>query len=266
MVHHVADADQIDVIRGHSHGEITLSNPKDEVLAFFTSNGANFQGLDKCSPVVRVNNSVANAKSHEVKPLSEGLGYHVTTRLNSCRYPLLVTTIRLNLTPRLSALLIGACALTAVPLLAGCFNGPNATTTAQSTMNSGNGTQQIIGDLRIENATLVTGPDGSTSGTLITTLVNTGRERDQLIAATINGVPAYITPGAGELAPGAAVSFGYDSDLWLNTYDLNIASSAFVPVMMQFERAGTTSFSVLSVPASGYYEGIAPNPASAPQQ
>ena len=136
----------------------------------------------------------------------------------------------------------------------------------QSSMNSGNGTQQIVGDLRIENATLITGPEGSASGTLITTLVNTGRERDQLIAATINGVPAYITLGAGELAPGAAVNFGYDGDFWLNTYDLNIASSAFVPVTMQFERAGTTSFSVLSVPAAGSYEGIAPNPASAPQQ
>jgi hypothetical protein len=58
---------------------------------------------------------------------------------------------------------------------------------------------------------------------------------------------------------------GYDSDFWLNTYDLNIASSAFVPVTIQFERAGTTSFSVLSVSAVGSYEGIAPNPASAPQ-
>jgi len=173
---------------------------------------------------------------------------------------------RLNLTPRRTALLIGACALATVPLLAGCFNGPDATTTTQSSMNSGNGTQQIVGDLRIENATLITGPEGSASGTLITTLVNTGRERDTLVGVSINGVPAYITPGAGELAPGAAVNFGYDGDFWLNTYDLNIASSAFVPVTMQFERAGTTSFSVLSVPATGSYEGIAPNPASAPQQ
>ena len=265
MVHHVSDADEVDVVRGHPHSEITLRNSKDEVLTFFTANGANFQGLNECSPVVRVNNSVANAKSHGVKPLSESLGYHVTTRLNSCRYPPLVTTTRLNLTPRRSALLIGACALAAAPLLAGCFNGPDATTTTQSSMNSGNGTQQIVGDLRIENATLITGPEGSASGTLITTLVNTGREHDHLVGLTINGVPAYITPGAGELAPSAAVNFGYDSDFWLNTYDLIIASSAFVPVTMQFERAGTTSFSVLSVPAVGSYEGIAPNPASAPR-
>jgi hypothetical protein len=96
--------------------------------------------------------------------------------------------------------------------------------------------------------------------------VNTGRVADRLVGVTINGVPAYITPGAEDIAPGIAVNFGYDGDFWVNSYDLNIASSSFVPVTMQFERAGTKAFSVLSVPPVGYYEGIAPNPVSAPQQ
>ena len=129
-----------------------------------------------------------------------------------------------------------------------------------------NGTQEIVGDLRIENATLVTGPDGSKTGTLIATLVNTGLVPDRLLGVTINGAPAYVTPGAGDLAPGAAVNFGYDGDFWLNAYDLDIAASSFVPVTMQFERAGSRAFSVLSVPATGTYEGIAPNPASKPLQ
>jgi len=177
-----------------------------------------------------------------------------------------VTTTRLNPIPRRTALLIGAIAFAVSPLLSGCYNGPDATTTAQSTMNSGNGTQEVVGDLRIENATLVTGPEGSMSGTLITTLVNTGRVPDRLIGIAINGAPAYVTPGAGELAPGQAVNFGYDGDFWANSYDLDITSSSYVPVVMQFERAGTLAFSVLSVPPTGYYEGIAPNPVSAPLQ
>lgn len=177
-----------------------------------------------------------------------------------------MTTTRLNLIPRRTALLIGAIAFAVSPLLSGCYNGPDATTTAQSTMNSGNGTQEVVGDLRIENATLVTGPEGSMSGTLITTLVNTGRVPDRLIGIAINGAPAYVTPGAGELAPGKAVNFGYDGDFWVNSYDLDITSSSYVPVVMQFERAGTLAFSVLSVPPTGYYEGISPNPVSAPLQ
>jgi hypothetical protein len=177
-----------------------------------------------------------------------------------------VTTTRRNLTPRRSALLFGGLALVASPLLSGCYNGFDATTNVQSTMNSGNGTQEIIGDLRIENATLVTGPEGSKSGTLIATLVNTGRVADRLLAVTINGAPAYVTPGAGELLPATAVNFGYEGDFWLNAYELDIASSSYVPVTMQFENAGVRVFSVLSVPPAGYYEGIAPNPASKPLQ
>jgi hypothetical protein len=171
-----------------------------------------------------------------------------------------------KLTPRRSALILGGLALAAGPFLSGCYSGFDATTNVQSTMNSGNGTQEIVGDLRIENATLVTGPEGSTSGTLIATLVNTGRGADRLLGVTINGAPAYITPGAEELLPATAVNFGYDGDFWLNTYDLDIASSSYVPVTMQFENAGVRAFTVLSVPPTGYYEGIAPNPASKPLQ
>lgn len=177
-----------------------------------------------------------------------------------------MTTTRRKLTPRRSALILGGLALVASPLISGCYSGFKATTNVQSTMNSGNGTQEIAGDLRIENATLVTGPKGSKSGTLITTLVNTGRVPDRLLAVTINGAPAYVTPGAGELLPGTAVNFGYDGDYWLNTYELDIAASSYVPVTMQFENAGVKAFSVLSVPPAGYYEGIAPNPVSKPLQ
>ena len=177
-----------------------------------------------------------------------------------------MTTTRRKLTPCRSALLLGGLALAVTPLISGCYSGAGATTNMQSMMNSGNGTQEIVGDLRIENATLVTGPEGSKSATLMTTLVNSGQLPDRLLAVTINGAPAYITPGAGELLPGTAVNFGYNSDFWLNAYDLDIASSSFVPVTMQFEVAGVQAFSVLSVPPVGFYEGISPNPASKPLQ
>ncbi len=148
--------------------------------------------------------------------------------------------------------------------LTGCFSGFGATTTMQASMNSGNGTQATAGAIRIENATIVLGPEGSKTGTLITTLVNTGVEGDTLVSASINGRPTYITPGTGAIEVNRAVNYGYDGKSWINTYDLSVPTSSYVPVVLQFEKAGTASFSALTVPAAGIYEGIAPNPATAP--
>jgi hypothetical protein len=166
-----------------------------------------------------------------------------------------------------AALLVAA---TLVPGLTGCFNGQRATTTVQATQDSSNGTQARIGSLRVENATLVTGPKDSKAATLIMSLFNDGREADTLVSVTIDGQPAIISgaaqsAGGVELAPGAALTFGYQSsDSWLNAYDIAEAPSAYVPVQMTFRRAGVLNYTALSVPAVGIYEGIAPNPATAP--
>ena len=157
------------------------------------------------------------------------------------------------------ALAAGLLLLT-TPALAGCWNGPRATTTMQATMNSGNGVQAQAGSIKIENATLVQGPEGSSSATLLVRLVNTGATPDALVYATINGVPVEIAPESSELAPGASVSFGYESENWLNSYDLDVPTSTYVPVELGFAEAGMASMSVLTVPPVGYYAGIAPNP------
>lgn len=171
---------------------------------------------------------------------------------------------------RKAGLLAAATALALAPVLSGCFNGPAATTSMQATMNSGDGTQATIGSIRIDNATLVSGPDGSAAGTLIMSLFNDGNEPDVLVGASINGQPAVISgaalgDGGVELAPGAALNFGYQtSDSWLNAYDLEVAPSSYVAVELQFQRSGIAKLSVLTVPAVGFYEGIAPNPPNRP--
>jgi hypothetical protein len=152
----------------------------------------------------------------------------------------------------------------AVPALSGCFSGPAATTNMQATMNSGNGVDAQAGPIHVEDATLVLGPDGSKSATLLTRLVNTGPAADKLVFASINGVPANVTEGAGVLAPGAAVSFGFESTNWINSYGLDAAASTYVPVQLGFQDAGLVTMSVLTVPPAGYYAGIAPNPATDP--
>lgn len=152
----------------------------------------------------------------------------------------------------------------ASPVLTGCFNGKGATTTMQASMNSGNGVSAQAGPIKVENATLVQGPEGSASATLLTRVINTGPVADTLVSATVNGVPADITGGGVELSPGASVSFGYESDTWINAYGFEAATSTYVPVQLGFADAGLVSMSILTVPPVGYYEGIAPNPPQAP--
>jgi hypothetical protein len=159
-----------------------------------------------------------------------------------------------------------ALTLVAAPALTGCFNGLKATTTSQATMNSGNGVEATQGDIQIEGTTLVMGPEGSGTATLVVRLINTGLETDRLTYATINGAPATIiqptatTGEPGELAPGTALSYGYESDGRIDATALDVPVSTYVPVELGFEKAGLATLSVLTVPPTGYYAGITPAP------
>jgi hypothetical protein len=165
---------------------------------------------------------------------------------------------------RINVAAAAALVVLAVPALTGCFNGQDATTTTQASMNSGNGVEVTQGAIHIENATLVMGPEGSTSATLIMRIVNTGAEDDALTYATINGVPAIVNepeePGSegNVIGPGASVSYGYDSDRQVITETLDVPVSSYVDVELGFQKAGLAQMSVLTVPPVGYYEGITP--------
>lgn len=133
----------------------------------------------------------------------------------------------------------------------------------QAQQSTGNGVQAQAGLLRVENATLVTGPEGSRSATLMMRIINQGTEPDRLLAATIDGVEASITGETVELLPGTSVSFAYNSDLWVNSYEFDAEPSAFVNVTLVFEKSGDTTMQVLTVPPMSFYEGVAPNPPAA---
>jgi hypothetical protein len=157
----------------------------------------------------------------------------------------------------------------AVPVLAlatsGCYSGFGATTNMQATQNTGNGVRATIGAMLIDNATLVRGPEGSSSGTLIMAISNRGKEDDQLVSVTIGGAEATTEP-AGPVAvpPNGIVRFGFNADHWVNTYALDAPISGYVPVQLTFAKAGVLSISVLTVEPTGYYAGVTPNPATPP--
>lgn len=107
------------------------------------------------------------------------------------------------------------------------------------------------------------GPEGSSSATLATRIVNGGPESDALLSVLIDGVPAYITGDVVEFLPGQSIGFGFESDMWINAYQFAGQESTYVDVALQFEKAGITEAEVLIVPPLGYYEGIEPVPPAA---
>ncbi len=159
----------------------------------------------------------------------------------------------------------------AVFALSGCYNGFGATTNLQSTQSTGNGVQAQVGAMKVENATLVRGDDGS-SATLIMTVVNIGDAADAVAGVQVNGVPAVFTDGTASVGPvvvepGAAIPFGYGTDdlgatRWVNVYTVEIPASGFVPVQVFFDDAGLAELEVLTVPPTGIYDGITVEPAS----
>lgn len=149
--------------------------------------------------------------------------------------------------------------------LSGCYSGFGATTNMQATQNTGNGVRATIGAMLIDTATIIRGPAGTTSGTLVVAISNRGKEEDQLLDVTIGGVPATLQPaGAVAVPPNGIVRFGFNADRWINTYVLDAPVSGYVPVTMTFAKAGILEISVLTVEPTGYYAGITPNPASPP--
>lgn len=142
------------------------------------------------------------------------------------------------------------------PLLGGCWQGQSAGTTLQAQQPSGNGAAVSLGEIRIENATIVKSETGN-AASLVTSLFNSGLEDDTLVAVEIDGIPATVTP-AGTIVPrggAAGVNYGYDGTNSI-TFTTDAELSTYVPVLMQFRIAGVAEFKALVVPKAGYYADV----------
>lgn len=173
-------------------------------------------------------------------------------------HPVTNTAMRHRPLVRRSTIALSILAIAAVPALSGCFNGMDATTTMQATMNTGNGTQTQIGDIKIVNATVVTGEPGA-EAMLIGTFVNVGLTPDAINSIEVAGKPVTPVPAFDELTSGTSVSFGYvDAPIKVPVAGLTAGVSTYVPVSFKFQNAGNTTIQVLTVPAVGQYAGIVP--------
>ncbi len=152
-----------------------------------------------------------------------------------------------------------ATVVVAAPLLAGCWQGFSASTTMQNSMNSGNGTQEILGSLRIENATIVRSDTGRAS--LVMAVFNQGDAPDTLTGVAVDGQP--LAAPAVTIEPGSFATFGYGAEgapveNVLLIEGLATPAGSYSTVSLAFTTNGVTDFTSLVVPDVGYYAGYVP--------
>jgi hypothetical protein len=170
---------------------------------------------------------------------------------------------------RRTAAAAAALLLAAAPL-AGCGIGLDAGTSTQTA--SGNGASAQQGLIAIRDLTLVEGPDGSGTGTLVMTLVNAGPQADGLTSVRMVDPPggtakilgSQTVAGALPLPPNSRTQVGYNSDLHVDLTGLTLRPSQFTLVELTFGTNGVARVPVMTVLPVGIYAGIAPLPAPVP--
>ena len=165
-------------------------------------------------------------------------------------------------TRRRRPLALAAAAALAVVGLTACGTGQSWVDEGLSP--AGNGQFITLGPVQAQNLTLVQGPEGARSVTLVGNLLNNGTTKDALVSASLNGAaetPAFISDGTITLLPAGAnsPSMGYGSGPQVNFFGVDVQTSHYVPVTLRFESAGQTTVSLLVMAPTGYYEGIAPS-------
>lgn len=146
--------------------------------------------------------------------------------------------------------------LLAVLPTAACYQGADNTVNTQPA--SGNATDFRVGDLLVQDTTLVAATNGSGRASLIFTVVNAGTTDDSITSISVGGTAATLRTAPLLLPAGASVKVGGDSPHQVLVTGLKTAAGSYAEVSMTFRNAGTTTQQVVVVPATGYYAGYGP--------
>lgn len=160
---------------------------------------------------------------------------------------------------RIAALGVGVASLA---LVAGCSNGFDAMTSTQRP--SGDGLSTQVGSIQIRSAVWVRSSTEPANMTLSVTFVNTGNNVDELteVSTDPKSFAVGITGNKLTLKPFVEARAGFNSDLFINAYGLNVPPSGWTETTFRFRDAGTVKGSVLTVPSEGNFAGIEPVPAT----
>ena len=138
-------------------------------------------------------------------------------------------------------------ALLTIFLLTGCATGFDAATQQQDP--TGNGRSVAVGDLQVQNMTVVA---GETNAALLMKIFNDTTESDRLLQLTIgnqNVLTDVAIPANTKVAYGNAANPAH-------IFELSAQPGGYLPVRMQFERAGIYETSVLVVAPVNQYAGL----------
>ncbi len=152
-----------------------------------------------------------------------------------------------------------ALAVTTLAVLptAGCYQGFDNTVNSQGP--TGNGTDFRVGDVLVQDTTLVASPTESGRAALIMTLINKGQEPDALASVSVAGTSATLRTAPIPVRPGESVKVGGDSPNQVVVAGLSVPAGSYADVTLTFRAAGTGEpAQVVVVPAVGYYEGYGP--------
>jgi hypothetical protein len=160
-------------------------------------------------------------------------------------------------TRRLPAVALAlVCALTALATSA-CSVGVDAETNLQGP--SGDGATVDTGQLNARGLLLVMSPTGTAS--LIGTLVNLGDDDDAITSVTVAGATTTISEAGATTIPlraRSSVQIGYLPSRVITVTGLPADFGRFVDVTIGYQSAGTADVDVITVPATGIYQGLGP--------
>ena len=149
--------------------------------------------------------------------------------------------------------------LVAVLPTAGCYQGFDNTVSTQPP--SGDGVDFRVGDLLVQDTTIVTSPENPDRASVVFTVFNTGAEDDSLASVTVGGTDSILRTAPLRVPSGTAVKVGGDSDNQVLVTGLTTKAGSYAEVTMTFRNAGATTRRVLVVPGTGYYADYAPSAA-----
>ena len=150
---------------------------------------------------------------------------------------------------------LGLAAL-ALPLVSGCYIGPDAATQTQG--NSGNGTSVAVSGMKVDNATIVAGDPDSGKASFLATLYNPTDQEDELVSLSAGEGEATLLPEPVKIPPMATVTIQTGKDAQANFDGLEAQPGQYADVSLTFRSAGQADFPSLVVPPYGYYSDAAP--------
>ncbi len=159
---------------------------------------------------------------------------------------------------RSRAAAVAAMAIVAVLPTAGCYQAYENTVSAQGP--TGNGVDVSVGEILVQDTTLVASEDGKRAS-LIFTIINDGDQADSLTTVTVTGGTATVNTAPIAVAARTAVAVGGPSASQVTVANLTVPAGSYTGVKLAFQNAGSVSAEVPVVPAEGYYASYGPNAA-----